>query len=303
MSATTTSAFLRRSATTMANSSPILATTSIFLGLSSRHECATARTLLATGAPAGTSGRSWRYFLPFLIFSDSISFKSYGAVGNVWVDRFPNFGLPGQDYWYWQIGLIASVSVSISPWPTPTPASTPWAVVTPLIARAESYERYQIVLAGQARITALGRPHASLRLSTRKSKCVGETADRREVMGHLQRRFRNSRDMKGAPLFTVFASRSHSGWLSLAGLPTHKTWHMPPVSVGCARKRLPGRAIQTASREAYSAPSASCFQEIDLFLDDLNSSILAAARLVVVQLFILALGPPSQIIEQATSLI
>jgi len=63
----------------------------------------------------GNSGASWNKRalvavpLPFLKFSDSISFKSYGSVGNVWVDRFPNFGLPSQDYWYWQIGLIASV--------------------------------------------------------------------------------------------------------------------------------------------------------------------------------------------------
>jgi uncharacterized protein (TIGR02001 family) len=62
----------------------------------------------------GNSGTSWNKRallaipLSLLKFSDSISLKSYGSIGNVWVDRFANFGLPSQDYWYWQIGLIAS---------------------------------------------------------------------------------------------------------------------------------------------------------------------------------------------------
>jgi uncharacterized protein (TIGR02001 family) len=62
----------------------------------------------------GNSGASWNKRalleipLPFLKFSNDVSFKTYGSVGNVWVDRFSNYGLPSQDYWYWQIGLIAS---------------------------------------------------------------------------------------------------------------------------------------------------------------------------------------------------
>jgi uncharacterized protein (TIGR02001 family) len=62
----------------------------------------------------GNSGVSWNKRalvaipLPFLHISDKVSFKSYASVGNVWVDRFQSFGLPSQDYWYWQIGLVAS---------------------------------------------------------------------------------------------------------------------------------------------------------------------------------------------------
>ena len=46
--------------------------------------------------------------LPFLAITDRVAFKTYGSIGNVWVDRFIQYGLPSQDYWYWQIGLVAT---------------------------------------------------------------------------------------------------------------------------------------------------------------------------------------------------
>lgn len=62
----------------------------------------------------GNSGASWNKRalvsvpLTFLKVSDHLAFKAYGSVGNVWVDRFLQYGLPSQDYWYWQIGLVTS---------------------------------------------------------------------------------------------------------------------------------------------------------------------------------------------------
>jgi uncharacterized protein (TIGR02001 family) len=45
--------------------------------------------------------------LSFLDIGD-VSVKAYGSVGNFWVDRFLAYGVPSNDYWYWQIGLVAS---------------------------------------------------------------------------------------------------------------------------------------------------------------------------------------------------
>ena len=62
----------------------------------------------------GNSGASWNKRalvsvpLPFLAITDRVAFKTYGSIGNVWVDRFIQYGLPSQDYWYWQIGLVAT---------------------------------------------------------------------------------------------------------------------------------------------------------------------------------------------------
>jgi uncharacterized protein (TIGR02001 family) len=62
----------------------------------------------------GNSGQSWNKRallsvpLPFLKMGENISFKTYGSLGNIWVDRFTDYGLPSNDYWYWQIGLVTS---------------------------------------------------------------------------------------------------------------------------------------------------------------------------------------------------
>jgi uncharacterized protein (TIGR02001 family) len=46
--------------------------------------------------------------LPFLRINEDISFKAYGSLGNIWVERFDLYGIPSPDYWYWQLGLITS---------------------------------------------------------------------------------------------------------------------------------------------------------------------------------------------------
>ena len=59
------------------------------------------------------SGNSWNKRvlvsvpLPFLK-TDTFSVKTYGAVGNYWVDNFRAFGVPSQDYWYWTLGVVTS---------------------------------------------------------------------------------------------------------------------------------------------------------------------------------------------------
>jgi uncharacterized protein (TIGR02001 family) len=46
--------------------------------------------------------------LPFLQLGPDISFKTYGSLGNIWVERYLDYGIPGSDYWYWQVGVVAS---------------------------------------------------------------------------------------------------------------------------------------------------------------------------------------------------
>lgn len=46
--------------------------------------------------------------LPFLRFSENLSFRAYGSLGNIWVERFVAYGIPTSDYWYWQLGLVTS---------------------------------------------------------------------------------------------------------------------------------------------------------------------------------------------------
>lgn len=63
----------------------------------------------------GNSGTAWNKRvqiaapLPFLQVNENISFKAYGTLGDQWVDRFLNYGIPSNEYWYWQIGLITSI--------------------------------------------------------------------------------------------------------------------------------------------------------------------------------------------------
>lgn len=39
---------------------------------------------------------------------ESVSFKAYGSVGNLSVERYLQYGIPSPDYWYWQFGLVTS---------------------------------------------------------------------------------------------------------------------------------------------------------------------------------------------------
>jgi len=63
----------------------------------------------------GNSGQSWQKRarigvpLDFLPLPDSVSVQAYGTLGNFWVDNFLADGLPSQDYWFWQVGIVTSV--------------------------------------------------------------------------------------------------------------------------------------------------------------------------------------------------
>ena len=47
--------------------------------------------------------------LPFINFNENIAFKVFGTIGNQYVQRFANYGIPSNNYWDWQIGLTANV--------------------------------------------------------------------------------------------------------------------------------------------------------------------------------------------------
>jgi uncharacterized protein (TIGR02001 family) len=46
--------------------------------------------------------------LRFLKFDERFSFTAYGSVGNFWVQNYVAYGVPSNDYWYWQFGLVTS---------------------------------------------------------------------------------------------------------------------------------------------------------------------------------------------------
>jgi uncharacterized protein (TIGR02001 family) len=62
----------------------------------------------------GNSGWEWNKRgllsvpLDFLRLTDTAKFKAYGALGNLSVERYLQYGLPSGDYWYWQLGLVTS---------------------------------------------------------------------------------------------------------------------------------------------------------------------------------------------------
>ena len=61
------------------------------------------------------AGQSWNKRvlvtvpLTFVPLPDGMRMKIYGSLGNVWVENPAMLGLPGNDWWYWQIGLVTSV--------------------------------------------------------------------------------------------------------------------------------------------------------------------------------------------------
>ncbi len=63
----------------------------------------------------GHSGQSWnkRVFvsapLPFLPVPESVKLNAYVSLGNFWVEKPADYGIPGNDYWFWQVGLVTSV--------------------------------------------------------------------------------------------------------------------------------------------------------------------------------------------------
>jgi uncharacterized protein (TIGR02001 family) len=63
----------------------------------------------------GNSGTAWNKRLqiaaplPFLWVNENITFKAFGTLGNQWVDRYLNYGIPSNQYWYWQIGFVTTL--------------------------------------------------------------------------------------------------------------------------------------------------------------------------------------------------
>jgi uncharacterized protein (TIGR02001 family) len=63
----------------------------------------------------GHAGRSWNKRglisvpLSFLPLPDGVRMKAYGSLGNMWIERPEVLELPGNEYWYWQVGLVTSV--------------------------------------------------------------------------------------------------------------------------------------------------------------------------------------------------
>jgi len=47
--------------------------------------------------------------MPFIKTSEHVSFKAFANLGNQYVERFTNYGLPNDNYWDWQAGLVVTV--------------------------------------------------------------------------------------------------------------------------------------------------------------------------------------------------
>ena len=63
-------------------------------------------------ANSGVAWYKWAQLtvpLPFINFNENIAFKVFGTIGNQYVQRFTNYGIPSNNYWDWQIGLTANV--------------------------------------------------------------------------------------------------------------------------------------------------------------------------------------------------
>ena len=47
--------------------------------------------------------------LPFININENVAFKVFGTIGNQYVERFANYGIPNNNYWDWQLGVTATV--------------------------------------------------------------------------------------------------------------------------------------------------------------------------------------------------
>jgi uncharacterized protein (TIGR02001 family) len=61
------------------------------------------------------SGNAWYKWgqiavpLPFLKVNENVAFKAFGTLGNQYVERFTNYGIPNNNYWDWQAGFVVSL--------------------------------------------------------------------------------------------------------------------------------------------------------------------------------------------------
>ncbi len=62
----------------------------------------------------GQSGVSWNKRgtitvpLPFVPLPGEANLKLYGALGNFWIEKPENYGIGGNEYWYWEAGVAAA---------------------------------------------------------------------------------------------------------------------------------------------------------------------------------------------------
>jgi uncharacterized protein (TIGR02001 family) len=63
----------------------------------------------------GNSGVAWYKWgkvavpLPFIKVNENVSFSVFGTIGNQYVEKPANYGIPNNDYWDWQLGLTVTV--------------------------------------------------------------------------------------------------------------------------------------------------------------------------------------------------
>lgn len=61
------------------------------------------------------SGNAWYKWgqiavpLPFIKVNENVSFKAFGTLGNQYVERFTNYGIPNNNYWDWQAGFVVTI--------------------------------------------------------------------------------------------------------------------------------------------------------------------------------------------------
>lgn len=47
--------------------------------------------------------------MPFIKVNENVAVKAFGNIGNQYVERFANYGIPNDNYWDWQLGLVVNV--------------------------------------------------------------------------------------------------------------------------------------------------------------------------------------------------
>ena len=45
----------------------------------------------------------------FIHINENVSLKGFATIGNQYVERFANYGIPSDNYWDWQVGIVLSV--------------------------------------------------------------------------------------------------------------------------------------------------------------------------------------------------
>ena len=83
--------------------------------------CAVAQTAQVSAAVRyspnffANSGNAWYKWasvtvpMPFIHVNDNVAFKAFGTIGNQYVERNINYGIPNDNYWDWQLGAVVSV--------------------------------------------------------------------------------------------------------------------------------------------------------------------------------------------------